>query len=163
MLTSIFAGLIAATLIIIGVAFVFKRFYAKEKQKIVDLWSEATRQPAPDKNSLLAEYIDEIAQIFILRFENRIKAQTMQAQGAVKRQANQIEAEMTKNYIARKVPLLGAIMELAPESAGISKLLKTPSAGMAVAGLVEKFMGSGGGGGGNNGHSKESEYSSLYT
>lgn len=155
MLSMFLTAIFAAALLVCGAAFVFKRIYAKEKAKALEFIDKIRQPQGPDKNSLLVEFIDEMSFIFIQRLETRLKAQSMQMEGAIKRQANKIEAEMTKSAIANKSPILGAIMELAPESAGLSKLLKTPAALEAVSRLAGGMFGGGAETNNGNGQSKQ--------
>lgn len=145
MVIAIVLGFLGAALLLgAGVAALF----VMQKRKIANWLQYMRTPPAKDVDSPIVQIIDEISQIFMQRVETRIKAQTMQAEGAVKRQENKLMGEAIETAISARSPWLGLLMNLAPEAA--KKLKKSPSMAMAALNIANSL---GGLGGGNNGDS----------
>lgn len=141
---------------------IIRKMYKNERERIENAlisFISPTGSKDNPQPSELAQWIDSISAIFIQRAETRIKAQTMQAQGAVKRQENALMGEIIEGAVAAKSPLLGLLMQFAPDAA--KKLKKSPAMAQAVLGVAD-MLGAGGSGAAPGNGSAPSNLADLY-
>ena len=149
-LSLILSIIIPAAAVTILLPLVIRKMYKNERERVenalVSFISPTGTKDNPQP-SALAQWVEAASAIFLERMETRIKAQGMQANGAVKRQENALIGEMVEGAIAAKSPLLGMLMQFAPDAS--KKLRKSPAMAQAVLGVADMFKGSGSGAPGN--------------
>jgi len=155
----IITGFILVPVVLAVFLVLIKRLYKTERERVENALISFVSPTGTKDNpqpSAMAQWIEAASAIFLERMETRIKAQTMQATGAVKRQENALMGEIVEGAIAAKSPLLGLVMQFAPEAT--KKLRKSPAMAQALMGVADMFKG----GGGTKSNNGSTDLSQLY-
>src|SRR4030042_6707583 len=141
-------AVIAPSLLLIGLGLYAKRSIQRQKTQLLDTLREFVTAPAEGKLSPLAELVElcsaRLAAHIISNINDTMRTTTSQ----VKRQENAIQGEMFIGALSEKSPIMGLVAGAFPDLT--KRLLKNPTAMMALQGMLSK-LGAGAGQSGSDG------------